>query len=334
MTKIVGFYHFWELKFVWFENLRLKNFNNTIIGQININSISSKFNQLKELVLKHVDILVICETKLDETLPSSQFHVDGFSLPYRLDRNRNGGGVMIFVREDIPSKLLTKHNFPSDVEGLFVELNFRKSKWLLCGTYHPPAQNDQYFFNCIDKALDTYSNYDNVLLAGDFNVEDDEPCLNNFLYKHDLYNLAKIGTCFKNSSKPTSIDLFLTTKNTHFQNTVAVCSGLSDFHKLALTVLKTSFDKNKPCQILYRNYKNFNSEYFNEDLQNILPTTQINTCKQFEYTFLSVLNMHAPLKNKLLRANHSQYVTKALRKAIMRRSKLEKIYFKKQTDGK
>ena len=76
--------------------------------------------------------------------------MDGFSLPYRLDRNCNGGGVMIFVREDIPSKLLTKHNFPSDVEGLFVELNFRKSKWLLCGTYHPPAQNDQYFFNCID----------------------------------------------------------------------------------------------------------------------------------------------------------------------------------------
>ena len=46
---------------------------------------------------------------------------------------------MIFVREDIPTKLLTKHNFPSDVEGLFVELNFRKSKWLLSGTYHPSA---------------------------------------------------------------------------------------------------------------------------------------------------------------------------------------------------
>ena len=42
--------------------------------------------------------------------------------------------------------------------------------------------------------------------------------------------------------------------------------------------------------------------------------------------------MHVPLKNKLLRANHSQYVTKVLRKAIMRRSKLEKIYFKKQTN--
>ena len=138
----------------------------------------------------------------------------GFSLPYRLDRNCNGGGVMIFVREDIPSKLLT--NIISQVMLKVCSLSFRKSKWLLCDTYHPPAQNDQYFFNFTDKGLDTYSNYDNVLLAGDFNAEDD-PCLSNFLYKHDLYHLVKIGSCFKNSSKPTSIALFLTTNNTHFQ---------------------------------------------------------------------------------------------------------------------
>ena len=90
--------------------------------------------------------------------------------------------------------------------------------------------------------------------------------------------------------------------------------------------------KNKPCKILHRDYKNFSSESFNEDQQNILSATQINTCKQFEDTFLSVLNIHALLKKKLLRANHPQHVTKTLRKAIMRRSKLEKIYSKKQTN--
>ena len=232
--------------------------------------------------------------------------MDGFSLRYRLDRNPNGGGIMIFVKEDIPSKLLTKHNFPMDVEGLFVELNFRKSKWLLFGTYHTPAQNDQYFFNCIDKALDTYSNYEYVLLARDFNAKDDKPCLSNFLHQHDLYNLVKVGTCFKNSSRPKYIDLFLTTENKHFQNTVAVCSSLSDFNESVLTVLKTSFDKSKTCEILYRDYKNLNYESFNEDLQNILSTTQINTCKQFEDTCSSALNMHPPLKRKLLWANHAQ----------------------------
>ena len=56
----------------------------------------------------------------------------------------------------------------------------KKSKWLLFDTYHPSAQNDQYLFNYADKAFDTYSNYDNVLLAEYFNAEDDGPSLRTF----------------------------------------------------------------------------------------------------------------------------------------------------------
>ena len=70
---------------------------------------------------------------------------------------------MIYVREDIPSKKLEKHNFSHDVEGIFVELNFRKCKWLLFGTYYSPSQNDLYFFNNLDKALDICSCYEKVL---------------------------------------------------------------------------------------------------------------------------------------------------------------------------
>ena len=79
--------------------------------------------------------------------------MDVFFLPHRLNRYCNGEDVIIFVKEDIPSNLLIKHDFPSDVEGLFVELNFRKSKWLLFGTYHLPAQNDQYFLIVLIKFL-------------------------------------------------------------------------------------------------------------------------------------------------------------------------------------
>ena len=84
-------------------------------------------------------IIEITEKKLDDTFPTSQFLVDGFSEPFRLDRNRIGGGIMIFVRKHIPSKLLQKHVFAVDIEGLFIELNFRKCQWLLFGTYHPPS---------------------------------------------------------------------------------------------------------------------------------------------------------------------------------------------------
>ena len=64
----------------------------------------------------------------------------------------------------------------------------------------------------------------------------------------------------------------------------------------------------------------------------VLTKENIDSCTQFDEQFLKVLNIHAPLKRKLLRANHAPYISKTLRKAIMRRSYLEKIYFKKRTD--
>ena len=48
-------------------------------------------------------------------------------MPYRVDRNGNGRGIMLFVREDIPSKLLSVENSP--IEAFFVEINLRKKKW-------------------------------------------------------------------------------------------------------------------------------------------------------------------------------------------------------------
>ena len=95
---------------------------------------------------------------------------------------------MIYVSEDIPIKLLTKLVPPSDIECIFLELNFRKCKWLLVGTYHPPSQNDHYFFENLDKAIDVYSHSKKVLLVGDFNAEILELCLDSFLCQHELKN--------------------------------------------------------------------------------------------------------------------------------------------------
>ena len=135
-------------------NIMVKNVNNVIMGTLNINSLTSKFDKFKLVVSRIFDILIITETKLDNTFPTSQFYIECFLMPYRLDRNRNGGGIIIYFREDIPTKILTKQNLPEDIEGIFLEINFRKSKWLLCRIYHPPSQNDEYFFDNLDKALD------------------------------------------------------------------------------------------------------------------------------------------------------------------------------------
>ena len=86
---------------------------------------------MKLFIVGKVDVLIITETKLDSTFLSSQFCIFGFSKPFRFDRNRKGGGVMVFIREDIPCKELFLHKLPNDIEGIFLELNLRKSKWLI-----------------------------------------------------------------------------------------------------------------------------------------------------------------------------------------------------------
>ena len=105
------------------KNLRLKNVNRLICAQLNINSIRNKFNSLVDIINNNTDILIISETKLDPSFPNGQFHIHGFAEPYRFDRNGNGGGILLYIREDIPSKLiLTKMT----IERFFVEINLRK----------------------------------------------------------------------------------------------------------------------------------------------------------------------------------------------------------------
>ena len=124
--------------------------NRLLIGNLNINSILNKFDQLKLFLQGKVDILVIKETKLNSTFPTSQFLIESYSEPYCFDKSRNWGGVLIYVREDIPSKPLTDHTLPHDIEGIFVEINLRKNKWLLFGSYHPPSPSDEYFFDLVN----------------------------------------------------------------------------------------------------------------------------------------------------------------------------------------
>ena len=63
-----------------------------------------------------VDIVVVTETKLDSTFPTSQFCINCFTKPYRLNRNRNGGRILIYIQENIPNKELKNH-FSNDIEG-------------------------------------------------------------------------------------------------------------------------------------------------------------------------------------------------------------------------
>ena len=85
-----------------------------------------KFDSLVDLVKENVDILLISETKFDSSFPTAQFLVNGF-LTYRRDRNRNGVGMLLYIREDIPSNLLNTMNLLNIIEDFHIEIMRKKN---------------------------------------------------------------------------------------------------------------------------------------------------------------------------------------------------------------
>ena len=83
-------------------------------------------------------------------------------------------------------------------------------------------------------------------MAGDFNAQENEESLSNFLYTYGMKSIVHEKTCFKSIHNPSCIDLFLTNCSKSFQTTTAISSGMSDFHKMVVTVMKATFPKASP----------------------------------------------------------------------------------------
>ena len=81
--------------------------------------------------------------------------------------------------------------------------------------------------------------------------------LMDFCDVYNLKNLIKVPACFKSPGKPNSIDLMLTNLYRSSQNSCAIETGLPDFHKMIVAILKTYFQKKEPKIMRYQDYKKF-----------------------------------------------------------------------------
>ena len=226
------------------------------MAHININSLRNKFDMLQNSVTEYIGILMISENKLDDTFPYALYHLKDFSNPYRLDRNCHGRGILAYVRDNIPFNLVKLDQNFENFEGFFIELELpRKNKWLLSYSYNPQKGNTKQHLSNISKGLDELnSKYDNILIIGDLNSEMSEPSLDEFCQTFNLESIVNKPKCFKNPKNPSYIDLMLTNKQERFFKAKDVETGLSDFHKMVVSVFKTSFKKQKPKIVTYRDY--------------------------------------------------------------------------------
>ena len=314
------------------KNTRLKNPNRLIIAQLNINSRRNKFDSLVRMLHNNLGILLISETKTDSSFPTAQFQTEGYTA-YRLDRNAKGVGILLYIQEDIPSTLL---NFDMSIESFYIEINIRKKKWLLVGTYNPNKNLISNHLKEIGKNLDIYSSkYDNFILLGNLNSEPTESAVKDFCEIYSCRNLVKDKTCFKNLLKPSCIDL-TTNRPKSFQNSVTVETRLSDFHKMTLTVMKVFYKKQKPNIVTYRNYKHFSNEAFMFDLKNsiIQMNSENNDLEfdRFKTALDEAIQRHAPIKKRYVRGNQAPFINKKINKEIMKRSRLRNKFLNTKSD--
>ena len=206
---------------------------------------------------------------------------------------------------------------------------------MLFGCYNPQKNFIQSYLNNIGNKLNELClQYENIIIIGDLNSEICEDPMKVFCSTFNFKNLVNEPTCFKNVDNPSCIDLILTNKASYFQKTSVLETGLSDCHKLTVTVMKANFQKQVPKVITYRNYKYFNNDNFRNDLMHEISKQGFHriTCEQFEFLFMTTLNKHAPVKIKYIRANNSPFMNDEFSKAIMVRSKLRNKFLKLKTN--
>ena len=108
---------------------------------------------------------MISETKLEVSFPVSQFLIPDFENPIRLDRSSSGGGIMLYIREGIPFKLLKSSGLSANTDAFLVEVKINKKKWLLCCSYNLHKALIENHMNELGKAHDIYLHkHDHILI--------------------------------------------------------------------------------------------------------------------------------------------------------------------------
>ena len=184
------------------------------------------------LIEKYIDVFALTETKIDSSFPNAQFSVENFTI-HRNDRNSHGGGIICYVRSDIPHR--QRHDIENKImlnqgtEMLVIEMQiYRQVKWFLNVLYKPPKVKDGPFKRCFtDLCNALIKESPHWLFIGDTNF--------NMLTKNilselcDIYSLRNVisgPTCHKGDI-PTALDVMLLAEPLRFKNPLNVnCSHM------------------------------------------------------------------------------------------------------------
>ena len=319
------------------KTIRNSFMNNIIICHLNINSLSSKLDEIKQLQNEcKLDVMVLSETKLDESYKQEIIDIDGYSC-VRQDKRSNSGGLLVYISNDIPYSFGNISICNDDIECISIELNISDEKVLLLCMYKNPRMDPVNFKKYFEETCEKIcSSYENMIVIGDlnFNMLNENNMLSSIIPPFNLTNVIKEVTCFK-SSQPTLIDVMLVTKRRKILKSFSENTGISDFHNLIGGVLRNHKTAPKTKKVSVRkldqvNYDEVMSD-FSEDHMTQAIASAPDVSKAYDSLqgiITTVLDKHAPKKQITIRKKDFHCMSKELKKAILYRNRLRNKYYK------
>ena len=139
------------------------------IGIVNCCGIVNKHLEIQDLLLsQNIDILLCTETHLEDSISDSEVFLPNYSV-YRKDRNRQGGGVSIAIRSDLPSCQL---DTVPNLEIIWVQLHFISFNDIILGCFYRPPNSPLSMQNDLRNSLQQIRSQfpgAKIILGGDFN---------------------------------------------------------------------------------------------------------------------------------------------------------------------
>ena len=300
----------------------------------NVNGIISKIDKVKILLgetRKNVQILCITETKLNKHILDSEISVDGYIIVRRDRHSGPGGGVCMFIRNDLNWQRRNDLECET-IETIWIEIFIKHSKSIIISvTYRPPdtsKYSNKNFNTTFHDLIHTAQVEDKeIILSRGFNCSylksSHHKDLKDIFKLNGLKQLIKQPTRTDKQSE-TLIDLILTTHEQNISNSFVYDHGISD-HDLTGIIRKINCKKYEPRKIQTRNYKNFCRESYKDDLRNIpwenaLRLTNLNqSWNHFKELVTDCIDRHAPRTQKKVTGKDCPWLTSQIKTTIHQR---------------
>ena len=302
-----------------FENIKSSKGLNFL--HLNTRSLTSKIPEIEKIAREsNAAVICITETWLDNSVTESEVCLNGYNI-IRRDRNRQGGGVCTYIREDIAFTPLD-FDFIGNNELLFIQILLPKTKPIIVGTcYRPPNQID--FMKCLENCLSQIRPDCEIYILGDFNIAFQDT--NNLLRKQylsilQMFNLKQIiqepTRVTTNSSNV--LDHILCNSTEKISQSGVIPVGISDHFIIYCTrkIVKQKFNTHRTCKI--RSTKSYNKEYFQSllidaDWNDFFYAENVNEAwLNFKETFTKILDVVAPYKEIRIKQRTKKWINQEI----------------------